>query len=415
MRYRWIVPALAAAALISLPAPTPACPFCSATGTTLAGEVAQADFILYGSLVNAKQDPADPTALNKGTTEMTIDAVIKPHEMVAGKKSITIPRYVPPDPKNPNVKYLIFFNIVNGTLDPYRGDAVPADSKLPEYIKGAIAVKDKDVGTRLRYYFDYLENADLLVNSDAYTEFGYADYPDVREFAKKLKDEPGKRELLISWIKNPETRATRFGLYGLLIGHCGTEADAKLLRQLLDDPERSYSSGLDGVLAAYTLLDPKAGWDYVTAIAKNTEKDFTTRYAALRTVRFFWESRPDVIAKEKVLEAMKVFMDQPDLADMPIGDVRKWKQWQLSPMVLAYADKESHNGMPINNRAVLMFALAAAANDPKNTAAAEFVAKAKAKNAKQVEFLEDLLRDELKPPAKPADPKSTTPIKPPAK
>jgi hypothetical protein len=77
MRTRWIAAAVIAAlgtALSSTPAA--ACPFCSPTGETLAGEVSQADFILYGTLSNAKRDPSDPTAFNKGTTDLTIDMVI---------------------------------------------------------------------------------------------------------------------------------------------------------------------------------------------------------------------------------------------------------------------------------------------------------------------------------------------------
>src|SRR5262249_53748244 len=149
MTLRWLIPAIAAALLLPA-APTNACPFCAPMGTTLTGEVAQADFILFGTLSNAQRDPNDPTAFNKGTTDMTIDLVIKDHDMVKGKKTITIPRYVPPDAKNS--KYLIFFNVFNGQLDPYRGEAVAADSKLPEYLKGAMEVRQKDTVTRLRYF-----------------------------------------------------------------------------------------------------------------------------------------------------------------------------------------------------------------------------------------------------------------------
>ena len=46
MTLRWLVPAVAALALTADRAA--ACPFCTPTGTTLTGEVAQADFILYG-------------------------------------------------------------------------------------------------------------------------------------------------------------------------------------------------------------------------------------------------------------------------------------------------------------------------------------------------------------------------------
>ena len=113
----------------------------------------------------------------------------------------------------------------------------------------------------------------------------------------------------------------------------------------------------------------------------------------------WWESRPDVIGKAQVLDAMKVLMDQSDLADLPMEDLRKWRVWELTPVVLGYAAKESHNTIPIVTRAVLKFALAAAAADPKNTAAADFVAEARKKDPKRVEFLESLLKDEQKPPA----------------
>ncbi len=393
MTARWPVPAVAA--LLLSTGPAVACPFCSPTGTTLTGEVAQADFILFGTLTNARRDANDPTAFNKGTTDMAIELVIKSHDLVKGKKSIAIPRYIPPDGKN--YKYLIFFNLFNGQLDPYRGEAVPADSKLPEYLKGALEVRQKDIVARLEYFFKYLEDSDIVVSSDAYSEFGYAEYKDVREVAPKLP-----AELLLKWLKDPNTRGSRLGLYGLLLGHCGKPADATTIRALLDDKERSYTSGLDGVVAGYVMLDPKAGWDYLLGLIKDKDKDFPVKYAALKTVRFFWEFRPDVIPRAQVLDAMKVLIDDPDIADMPIEDLRKWKVWELTPLVLGYAGKESHNGTPITMRAILKFAIVASWADAKNTAAAEYVKAARVKNAKQVQFAEEILKDEVKPaPASP--------------
>ena len=57
---RLILPALLAGLLFAVAPAATACPFCSATGTTLTGEVAQADMIVYGTLSNAKRDPGDP-------------------------------------------------------------------------------------------------------------------------------------------------------------------------------------------------------------------------------------------------------------------------------------------------------------------------------------------------------------------
>jgi hypothetical protein len=372
-----------------------ACPLCNPTGTSFANEIAQADFILYGTLSNPRGED-----LRKGTTDMAIDVIIKSHDMVKGKKEITIPRYVVPTAKN--VKYLIFFNVVDGKLDPYRGEEVPADSNLPKYLQGAIDVRSKDMATRLRYFFNYLEDKDVIISQDAYNEFAVADYKEVREVAEKLP-----AETLLKWIKDPNTRGSRFGLYGLMIGHCGKPEHAKALRELLNDKERSFSSGLDGVLAGYIMLDPKGGWEYLTSLVKG-DSEFPVKYAALRTARVFWEYRTDIVPHKQVLEIMKTLMDQPDIADMPIEDLRKWKVWDLTPQVLGYAAKESHNTIPINNRAILKFAIAASWADPKNTAAASFVTDARKKDARRVEFLEELLKDEVKPPP-PTTPPATTP------
>lgn len=392
-------PAVLAAALVA--APAAACPFCSPAGETLAGEVGQADFILFGTLGKAERDPADPTAFNKGTTPLTVELVIKDHDAVKGKKVVTLPKYIPADDKQPNLKHLVFFKLYNGTLDPYRGEAVPANSDLPKYLKGAIAVRGKSAADRLGYFFDYLENADLVISSDSYSEFGYAEYKEVRELTDRWKNDPTKPAQLLAWLKDPNTRATRFGLYGMLLGHCGKQADAKAIRALLDDPMRSYTSGLDGVLAGYVMLDKQAGWDYLLSVVGNAKKDFAERYAGLRTVRYFWENRPDVIGREQVLAAMRVLMDQADLADLPIEDLRKWRTWELTPAVLGLAARESHAGIPIVRRAVLKFALAAQQADPANKAAADFVAAARQRDARQVEFLETLLRDENRPPPSP--------------
>ena len=397
MRPFRLLPVAAAVLLAAVPRQAAACPFCSPSGETLSGEVNQADFILYGTLTNAQQDASDPTAFNKGTTDLVVDLVIKDHELVKGKKTVTIPKYLPTDGK---LKHLVFVKVYDGKFDAYRGEAVAADSKLPEYLKGAIEFRGKDAVTRLGYFFPHLESPDLVISGDAYGEFGYADYKEVRAFAEALKKDRAKAAQLLAWLKDPNTRPNRYGLYGLLLGDCGKAEDAPALRALLDDPKRSYTSGLDGVIAGYVLLDPKAGWEYLLKVVGDPKRDFSERYAGLRTVRFFRESRPDVVPEGQVLGAMTTLLEQPDLADLPVEDLRKWKVWGMTPTVLGLAAKESHNTIPIVNRSILKFALAAAAADPTNAAAAEYVKQARGKDPKKVEFLESLLKDEMKVPPK---------------
>jgi hypothetical protein len=399
---------LVAAAALGFPAAATACPFCSAQGQTLSGEVNQADFIVLGTLKNAQRDPND---LTRGSTELHVDKVVKPHEYLTGKKVLILPRYVPIDKENADSKFLVFCSVYPGTqevtatsvasslvlgnlghyqLDAYRGEPVKADSKLPDYLKGALAVREKDIATRLKYFFDYLDSPELVVGGDAFMEFGNADYKEIRGIAEKL---PGEK--VLAWLKDINTPASRFGLYGMLIGHCGKKEDAAAIRALLDNPMRSYSSGLDGLIAGYIMLDPKAGWEYLKETIANEKNEFPARYAGLKVLRFFYEFRPDVISKAQVLDGMRVLMGQPDLADLPIEDLRKWEQWDLTKVVLENGRKESHSAIPIVRRSVLRFALSAPA---ANKEAAEYVEEARKKDPERVKMIEEMLRDEKPKP-----------------
>lgn len=409
---------LAAVAAFGLaPAAEAHCPFCASQGQTLSAEVGQADLIVLGTLTNAQRDPNDFT---KGTTDLVIDTVVKPHDYLKGKKVLKLPRFVPVDPKGDN-KFLIFASLYNRPvdftatavvgaaslgnldaqlLDAYRGEPVKADSKLAEYLKGAIEVRQHDSVARLRYFFDYLDAADLVISSDAMNEFGSADYKEVRALAEKLP-----ADKVLKWLKDPNTPASRFGLYGLFIGHCGKPTDAKAVRDLLEQPDRQFSSGLDGMLAAYVLLDRKAGWEYLIAKLTDPKQEFPVRYAGLKVLRFFWESRPDVVPHPDVTEGMKALVAQSDLADLPMEDLRKWGCWDLTPFVLKFADEPSHNAIPIVRRAILRFAIAAPAGQK---AAKDYVEKMRKQDPERVKFVEQTLQDEQPKPTDAAAAQPTT-------
>ena len=383
------------ALLAAVPAPAPACPFCPSAGQTLLGEVNQAHLIVFGTLSNAQRDPNE---FGKGTTDLDIEVIVKDHEVLKNKKKITLPRYVPPDPKGKS-KHLIFCEIYKGELDPYRGEAVTADSQIATYLKGAIELKDKDVPARLAYFFKHFDSSDWAVSGDAFQEFSNADYKDVRVAAAGF--EPDQ---ILKMLKDPNTSKARLGLLGLLIGHCGKgETHAKPLRALIDDPDVRQATGLDGLLAGYVLLAPKDGLEYVAGIIKDAKVDFLVRYAALRCVRFFWEYRDDVLQKKDVVAAILPLLDQPDIVDLAVEDLRKWEQWDLAPKVIGLFDKPTHDASIIQ-RSLIKYALAA---PPHNQDSAAFVARLRAddKQAERVRDLEQLLELEKPRPAEKAAPK----------
>jgi hypothetical protein len=352
-------------------------------GQTLTGDVNQASMVLYGTLANAKLDPNG--GFGQGSTDLKIEAVIKDDKIRGGQNTITLPRYVPTD--NVSSKFLIFCDVFKNKIDPYRGVPVKADSDMVRYLKGALAVKDKDVPTRLKYFFDFLDNSDLEISNDAYKEFGNADYKDYRELAKHLP-----ADKIQKWLQDTETPTFRYGLYASMLGHCGSDRHSEFLRKLLDDPQKRLTSGVDGILAGYIMLKPREGWAYLRGTLADPAKEFMQRYAALRTVRFLWDSRPDLVDQRELVEGTCLLLDQSDVADLAIEDLRKWKRWEVVDRVLALYERKSHD-IPIVHRAILRYGLSCPS--PKAAALVDALRK---KDPEMVKDVEELLKLETATP-----------------
>jgi hypothetical protein len=367
-----------------------ACPFCSMQGQTLTGEVNQASMVLYGTLANPRLDANG--GFGQGTTELHVEGYLKKNPALGDQKVLILPKYIPSD--NNSARFLIFCDVYKGKVDPYRGIPIKADSPVVRYLQGAINVKDKDVGTRLRYFFDYLDSSDVEVSNDAYKEFANADYKDYREMAKHLP-----ADKIGSWLADPETPTFRYGLYASMLGHCGGERHAELLRKMLDDPQKRLNSGIDGVMAGYVMLKPQEGWLYVREVLKEPSKDFMFRFAALRAARFFMDSRPDLVSSQDILAGVCQLLEQADIADLAIEDLRKWHRWETTDRILALDGRKSHD-IPIMHRTILRYAL----TSPSPQAAA-FVQAARKKDPETVKDVEELLK--LEPPTAPTGKSAT--------
>jgi len=210
-------------------------------------------------------------------------------------------------------------------------------------------------------------------------------------------------EQVLKMLKDPNTSIARFGLLGLLLGHCGKESHGKFLKEFIDDPKVKQATGLDGLLAGYVLLDPKDGLAYLAGIIMDPKEDFLVRYAALRCLRFFWEYREDVLKRADIVATIRPLLDQPDIVDLAVEDLRKWDQWELAPTVIGLFDKPTHEASIIQ-RSIIKYALSAPATSKECSA---FLSRLRAdeKQAERVKDLEQLLELEKPRPAEKKDPK----------
>jgi hypothetical protein len=197
---------------------------------------------------------------------------------------------------------------------------------------------------------------------------------------------------IAGWLKDPKTPSLRFGLYSSLLGHCGKDKHAKLIRQLVDNPDKWPLVGLDGMLASYVMLTPKDGWTYLRGILDDAKKEFQLRYAGLKAIRFLWETRPDLVKKKDLIEGLTLLLKHTDVCDFVIEDLRKWKCWETADKVLGLAASKPHD-VPIIRRAILKFALTWPKKDAKAKA---FIAEERKKDKEEVEEVEEALKEEAK-------------------
>jgi hypothetical protein len=369
---RWGAVTLVVLLWLCVSPPTRACPFCTMQGATLLGDANVASLILYGKFVKSNL---------KERTDFEIDTVIKDHATRGKAMRVTLKREVDLNILTDKDTFIVFCDVFKGEIDAYRGMNLKVGSKVPAYLVAALKVKDKAPADRLKFFFDYLDNPDTEISNDAYKEFANSDYKDFKLMAKDLPPEK-----IVSWLRNPDTPAFRYGLYASMLGHSGKAKDAAVFKELLSDPEKRAGNGVDGILAGYVMLDAKAGWDFLLTALKSTKEEFSYRYAALRAVRFFHDYQPDFLPKKQIVEAIRVLLDQQDIADLAIEDLRKMKSWESADKILALL-KTDIGKVAIVQRAILRYSLQC----KDNAAATEYVAARRKADPESVKDALELL------------------------
>ncbi len=346
--FAWL---LALAVLATFAATAQTCPFCDAEkGPTLVLQIEEAQMVLYGHFEKPRITNA---GLDQGESDFVIEDTLKTHEILKGKKSITMPRYIT-DAKS---KFVIFCEVYNGKIDAYKGVQLVHGGEMLKYVEGCLKLKGKTPSERLRFAFDFLNSAETEVALDAYREYARADYREYKDMAKKLP-----AATISGWLKDPKTPPFRYGLYASLLGHCGNAKDAEFLMDMILDPEKQKGSGLHGLLAAYTMLEPEKGWTFLKSLVADSEKPFLFRYQGLQTMRFMWENRPDLVnkddaaARKEIVSGVAGIINATDMADFAIEDLRKWKRWEYADQVLDLFGQKKYNA-PIIRKAVLRYAL----------------------------------------------------------
>jgi len=385
VRLAWIL-SLAFLALLWANHAALACPYCLSPPQTMAENISRADLVVVAELVRFRVvDGLRPEStlrireylqgqhLAATRTELTPGRTLIVHEEISG---------------TPGSLYLLYGELPRARYAP--DVLLPADGScsavdlelqarsllvLPDFVSWneTTAITQEALtylrhvprarlpqSERLPYFLQYLEHSDPLIAIDAWAEFGNSRYHEVSAVRHRLP-----REKLREWIADPKMSYERLGLYGMMLGLCGTSEDASFLLEQMQDPgdqneqkapsaadatgspsdlqligfsksrRPSFRFGAEGMMGGYLLLQSAAGLDVLDdTIARSDDSPETAVMALIQALQFVWEYEPDLISRERLVMSMRTLLRHSGPREIVITNLARWEDWDSLPLMM---------------------------------------------------------------------------------
>ena len=308
------------------------CPFCAAVGLTFSQEIKQSEAAVIARLV----EPPPASALGPNAegplpqAKFEVVDVLKGEDLLRSTNLLdanTLIDAIMLEATAPGNLYLIM------GIEPPEfiwSNPIAINQRAVTYLKKLEQLPESGPD-RLAFFQQYLEDKDDVLARDAYDEFAIAPYDDVRGLENRMDP-----TALLQWIKTPRIPSNRRRLYATMLGICGTPAYAAeiekiLLGEDLGDDTSDLRSGLDALIACYVVLVGPTGLDLIDKLfldRSSRDIPFTETYAAVMALRFLGEES-ETIPRERVLESLRLLLNEPKLADLVIADLARWQDWSV--------------------------------------------------------------------------------------
>jgi hypothetical protein len=300
------------------------CPVCCGVSQTFAEEMENAQVV---AIVTLRERPGDPgpeipgVELEAPKAKFEIERLIKGDALAEPKQLVEA--HYSGDAK-PGERFLLM--AVNDPPLTWYGP-VPMTFRSEAYLSQLFKLGG-DAKTRMQFFYSYLQDPDDLMARDAYDELHKFDYPQLKELKENLD-----HDSLIVGIKNKETPASRRRLLLRLLSICGSKQDVPLLEGFIRSKDRDERRGMDSVIACYLALQGTVGMELVEEqFLKNKAAGYADTYAAIIALR---SSEAERIPQQRRVEAFRLMLDRPDLADLVIGDLARLDDWHQLDRLLA--------------------------------------------------------------------------------
>ena len=330
-----------------------ACPLCSGPSITLSEQLAKSKAVVLASWVEGRK----PSGKTFGDTTFSVVAVARmpDNEKLTKGSQFVMPRF---RTGKQGDLWLLFGEQDNEGIN-WR-TAMQGSQAAFQYISETPALK-QPTAERLEYYLRFLESPDLTISNDAYGEFANAPWEEIVKVKEKFD-----REKLNRWVTSPNTFSTRLGLYGLLLGLCGSADDAAMMKaKIVSSTGMTDLVGIDGVTCGYLLLTGEQGLDWIDTIKlKNKDAVGNDAYSGIQAVRFMWDYGLDRISKERLKQSMRAVLDRPEFVELAIADLARWDDWSIHERLTSLYGQPGYDEVPAK-KAIVCFLIAGQKKNPE--------------------------------------------------
>jgi hypothetical protein len=229
------------------------------------------------------------------------------------------------------------------------------------YMAQAPALAEKPE-KRFAYLVQFVDTRDTLIRADLIDELKDAHVADLRTVTPVMPRDK-LRKLLVA----RETPDELPGLACYLLGFCGTGPfetgsfgtgdDVKLLEAKVREKNRDggYRRGTEYMMMGYLMLAGESGLDRLDAWKINDRSaPFGETYSAMLALRFMWDKGNGRISHDRLLQSMRLFLDRPELADLAIFDLKRWRDWNSIDRIAALYGKGPFN-VPAIKRSIIRY------------------------------------------------------------
>ncbi|MFO0919358.1 MAG: hypothetical protein U0872_13730 [Planctomycetaceae bacterium] len=312
---------LCALAATSSALAAPGCPFCPPTQPTFSEQLAESDAACLVKWVSVSETKSGDEIGSATTTFEVVEPVRTGNGKLSPGTKITVDFLRMGRPG----ELFVLFGKTEETGIGWSAPVEVAEDSF-QYIRQAPAL-EVPPEKRLKYFLKFLETSDSVIANDAFAEFSRAKYEDMAQLAATFP-----REKLRRWLESPETSKVRLGFYGLLLGLCGNDDDANFLAEQIFAPVApdDVRLGIDGMMGGYLLLTRSAGLQrLVDGKMRDPETPSTDLFAVLNALRFTWEYCRDRLPAAELRQALELFLDRSEFAELVLPDLARWKDWSV--------------------------------------------------------------------------------------